>query len=241
MIEQNEPYILAEKRVLIKSHQGYISVKGQWLFKFYNHPSDKLTDFADELKLNKLDVSCTQSIIKLLKDKEQRLQLKSCYEKINKNVNLTSLVMYHGPIGIHIDATSFISEFKNPRIPYFYVPRFTSLDYISEDQNLYGTILFGDFSLKCYIENVLQHFGQLLDTILVVSVPHHGSKHNWNRAILSRINNYSFWIISAGLHSRFGHPHAEVIFHLEGTHPDKLLLSNNEHNGILIHSRVLCS
>lgn len=241
-IRECEPNITRFENVLFKKHDGCLIVYRVWQFRFFNQPSNEenLCKFTQSLNDSKLDVSTHEKILELLKDEDKREKLKNSYTKIFSKINLTSIVMYHGPIGDEIRVKTFFSKFSNSRVPYFDSPRYNSHDYISEEENYYGTVLFGDTNLSYKIDNILMHFGALLQSILVVSTPHHGSKHSWNEKILTEINDFSFWIISAGLHSRFRHPHAEVIFQLEGEAPNKILLMNNEHNGILIHSRVSC-
>ncbi|QOD86652.1 DNA internalization-related competence protein ComEC/Rec2 [Weissella viridescens] len=75
-------------------------------------------------------------------------------------------------------------------------------------------ILTGDLD-QAGEQRILQQFK--LGPIDILKLGHHGSKTSTAESFLKRLNP-KIGIISAGVHNRFGHPHAEVVARLKAGH-----------------------
>ena len=80
-------------------------------------------------------------------------------------------------------------------------------DYVS------GSMLVGDISLKASsrINHFLKYYENELKNIKFFLTPHHGATSNWNSNILNNCPNAKFFLNSAGLNSRYGHPNSKVV------------------------------
>ncbi len=192
-------------RLLIKSHNGYIYALGLWVFRFFNYkisPS-KLSEF-DKCIGNSVLKATNKDIRELIKNRKQLKNLKRCYDNIKKDLrndfNNTSLVLYHGPVG---EKENFIKCLSLSTCR-FCVPWTDSCCVYN-----FGQFLTGDISLNMRYNELINHYKPYyLERVLITQVPHHGAKKNWNRDIIS---NSEFWVISAGLRNRYGHPSCEVV------------------------------
>jgi len=91
---------------------------------------------------------------------------------------------------------------------------------------LYGettALLTGDISSKIETLIVKRLGGKIESDILKIS--HHGSRHSSDATFLSSVNP-DFSIISAGEHSRYGHPHKDVVNRI-----------NQNTNSVLLHTK----
>ena len=50
-----------------------------------------------------------------------------------------------------------------------------------------------------------------MENIKFFLTPHHGATSNWNSDIINNCPNAKFFLNSAGLNSRYGHPKSKVI------------------------------
>ena len=64
-------------------------------------------------------------------------------------------------------------------------------------------------------------------------VPHHGASNNWNSDILTDFKNVKFFLNSAGLKNRYGHPAELMIKEILAT--GSMFLWANENNSICYH------
>lgn len=114
-----EEDILDNNRVQIKSHQGYLLLKNFWIFKFFNYKVDEkiILDFKKSLIYNGIDISSIDKIRELImkindKNKKTMKKIKKCYKKICGDINNTSVIMYHGPIGNPIEQHEINCNYK---------------------------------------------------------------------------------------------------------------------------------
>ncbi len=84
------------------------------MFRFYNNPikEEVLNQFANEVKADGIDVKNTDRILNVLQDKDLRKKLSKKYQVIPKNINNTSLIIYHGPFNNEWSVIKCISGYK---------------------------------------------------------------------------------------------------------------------------------
>lgn len=132
-----------------------------------------------------------QFCFSLLQSRSLRDDLQKCYEKIRKDINLTSMSLYSGPLRqswLALDST---------------YPAWIIEDGI-------GWIGTGDANLKTKSRRkaFLKHYRPVLPFTLTVTLPHHGSRANFDPELLT-MGNIVF-VASAGFYSQYDHPHDDV-------------------------------
>lgn len=65
-----------------------------------------------------------------------------------------------------------------------------------------------------------------MENIKFFLTPHHGATSNWNSDIINNCPNAKFFLNSAGLNSRYGHPKSKVI--LDIIRNNRILCCSNE-------------
>ena len=68
------------------------------------------------------------------------------------------------------------------------------------DYDCSGTLKFNDLK---------RAYSNYWDSIGCITIPHHGSKHNYNSSLTSK--GHIFCVISAGINNSYQHPHALVM------------------------------
>lgn len=177
-----------------------VKVQECWKFAFYADPSKKDEfDFSiasihiEELKT----LSSKKEIIEALKE------LKKLYPSSNK-LNETSLIMVHksiNPMKINCHFTDFFDFFHK-------------CGFLYKRHSSYLHMLTGDFKFTDKtLSKVKTHFGSFLSgDVLLLQVPHHGSKDNWHIGLLSIANqNFTLATVPYGLSNIYGHPAIKVI------------------------------
>lgn len=203
------------KKLLIKNHNGYILAQNLWLFRFFNYKitSSSLEQFHYCISnlINNYNIYDIKSLIKYIKIliNEYKESLKKCYNEIKKQLkndfNNTSLVLYHGPVNNLRDSTLRLAGYCIYDRCKCYLNKYTHFPHS------FGQLLTGDIDLNMRFDELKEHYSNYLDRVVAVQVPHHGARKNWNRNILEEVSNGKFWIISAGLKNRYGHPSCKVI------------------------------
>jgi len=206
--EDWESYI-DEKRLLVRSHNGYILALGLWFFKFFNYKVSRsnLQNFRNCLNRKGVNPESGKDIKEVIRDEKHRKELrKDCYSPIVKElreINNTSLVAYHGPLG---RVTSVIFLFSH-HLPY----HLCKIRYYDFNNN-FGQFLTGDINLnpRPRYEELKNHYNCCLEKVVMGQVPHHGSKYNWREELLKDTPNSKIWVVSARSGSRH-HPSSKVI------------------------------
>ncbi len=213
--------LLAKKKLIPKTHNGYGLLAGLWFFRFFNLKKSipnlnfRLKHFEDCLK-RQLGVKDLKDIDKniFLREicKQRNGKIKFCYEEAfgRKNrLNLTSVSVFHIPIltkaFYDIICCSFLWK------PCTLLHKCYKLS-----SNKTGQILTGDLDLKTksYLNEFNFHFSKFVDKTYLFQVPHHGSVSNWNNRLLNIFSDTPFWIICAGMRNRYNHPHWSVVLDL---------------------------
>jgi len=187
-----------------------IAIKGcgctlNWQFITFVHPEDGRTKdflrhvrhlFGRTLCSSKRFIIDQKDILSILQSPIKRDCLASCYMAIRKNINLTSMSLYSGPIS----ADSIVIHYT----------RLHSRIVRSGRVDRAGWLATGDADLRrdSRREAFVRHFQSLQNTIMSFVLPHHGSRYNFH-------HDLSDWgyqhVLAFGLNNRHGHPDPEVI------------------------------
>jgi len=219
--EDGRAYISYGDRLLIKTHHGYVTALGMWIFRFFNYklPVASLSRFKHcvEKVLNGI------SIKDAIRHKRLRGNLKNCYDRIKGNLgndfNNTSLLLYHTPLGRHHSKKFLYSdkyccyplysdEYCCSCYPYCHWPR---IEYPTRYRDRFGQFLTGDIDLNHDYEQIRNHYRNYFHHTFAILVPHHGAEKNWNSSLIDDVPYPSIWIVSASLNSKYGHLHPSVI------------------------------
>ena len=224
---------IREGRLIVKAHRGYVVALGIWVFRFFNYK-------IPTASINNL-YYCTQNILSnirikdAIRQKDSRKILKNCYERtkssLDRDLNNTSLAVYHMPVGTYHAAVSHY----HPSCCWWYCP----VCYFRLFNNLvehFGQFLTGDIDLNHDYSQVQRHFHHYFPHNFLVQIPHHGARRNWNNNILDDIPYPSLWVASAGIRSRFGHPHVGVV--LDILYNGHCFAWSNESERVIIRGKV---
>lgn len=223
-----------QRRLLTKSHSGYLKTKGIWFFRFFNCK-------VEDSKIN-LFIRCVNSImqnddlISVLRSKLGLRQVRKCYESLQGNFNDTSLLVYHAPI--------MPDKLSTLALPCNYCPciiPICSLHFPNKFSiylnNVIGHFLTGDVNLNNKWTEIERHYDHYLSEASLILVPHHGAKDNWGRDILTKISRKCSWVVSAGISKLYGHPSFKVMQDIISN--GNTLLWSNELNEISIKCKLL--
>jgi hypothetical protein len=193
--------------------------KKVWEFQFYHWKG------SGERNIEKFEEQVTHLIAtNNIKDKKQlfedkyRSKLQGLYRKyINRDLNYSSLCLYHGPL-----IKNFVWYFiKNGTLMY-------GCDCLLYFRGVAGTLLTGDQFIKSKkdFDNYCAFYGSKFDNTAVFQVPHHGSKSNW-RLLPSALNYFPIYVLNYG-NGRSLHPHPEVLKNILDNATDACIVCNTE-------------
>lgn len=146
-----------------------------------------------------------------------------CYTKYIGDINSHGLVLLHGPIRFDdLDGRIYPDCELSHHYNDFYYRRGFHRHFRKRNQTFFGTLLFGDTSIKPDNNpvNFPQQFKEKLVHVHAVQVPHHGSSKNWNLEAFVALNigsNLPFWgnnitaVCNFGYGNRYGHPSHDVL------------------------------
>lgn len=126
--------------------------------------------------------------------------LSAAYASINKNLNVTSLCLYSGPV----------PQAPKPKMSYAASFGKWRTTWISDERVAWLTT--GDAALKESKRRkpFLKHYGKLLDLVTTLILPHHGSEHNFHPELIFAVKPLMF-VVAAGYHKGWRHPGSTVI------------------------------
>ncbi len=194
------------KKVSIFSDKGFISIGSLWKFKLFNYPLPgyKLELFRRQIKkLLQKDFLEFRSVV----SENVREHLVKIYENLSKNLNITSLAIYHGPFNKSAcwmsSYNSNLSEIEASHHEMIHSHKNASI----------GTLLLGDIKVN-YVKKsskLFKHFNSDLENIRLVQLSHHGAENGWHRHLLSQLPNARSYIFSYGIKNKYGHPSWKVL------------------------------
>lgn len=227
-IKENEG-ISDEKVSIKKSGRVYLCrMINIWQFIFYYpDPSPRaIKYFNDILKragVGKIETK--DDLNKVVKTKGFSKAKKT--SKINnKEINNTSLILYHSPICIS-DISKKNSNLHLHTNNYFQFWPFCAIS------NESGFLYTGDLDLKSRQAEIDTYYKKLLDQIFVFQVPHHGSIDNWH-PFISYKNHGAFHVVSSRLsNTRRKHPNPKMLLSIAAN--KGIFLWCNESNAIELY------
>lgn len=174
-----------------------------WVFIPFNfQDSKKSILLKSELNKNGINISDVRKFQKLWSYPNNRKLIKNAYKSIPGNFNANSLTLYSGPEkgNRYPIELPFCRECFCRTNPYHYY---------GDDEA--GCLYFGDYEAKGpkkwkEFYNKYESYWELIGT---VQIPHHGSRHNYNKKINQIKPMIS--VISAGYSNRHRHPHSSTI------------------------------
>jgi len=124
--------------------------------------------------------------------------LSTAYEAVEKNLNISSMCLYSGPLP---DGTT------RPQIHFGSFGKWSA-----EGDSGIGWLATGDANLKVKKRraNFLRHYQKLLDEVVTLTVPHHGSENNFSEELLLRVDP-CFCVVAADAFGKWRHPGTKVL------------------------------
>lgn len=219
----NEGITYEAKNIRYFSLPFKISISNNfWEFVFYLKELDNQNNISIfETEINKLiALTVDQKITSLFNSSFIPIIKKLYKDHVNKNLNYTSLVVYHGPT-----ISSYFSLIRSAILRYP-IQR-------HNNNNCSGTLLTGDSFLKenCDFEPFFNYFSQYyIDKIFILQVPHHGSINNWN-LLPNGLEDIPYYLINHG-YKRKKHPHKNVIMNIISFSTYKQILMNHQFKNV---------
>ncbi len=180
-----------------------------WLFSPYIDPlvKSKERDFLE--KLAALLCLSVEDLAKKAANSNFRLELltkhesalRQAYMDVEKDLNLTSMCLYSGPSRQPASPNEVFSSSLHAGWHFRLSPAVRC-----------GWLGTGDADLKTQSrrESFFKHFGALLKNVQTLTLPHHGSEHNFHRELLDRIQP-KFCVAAADQVGKWRHPGSGVI------------------------------
>lgn len=213
-------YLQSDKRLSI---EDYI----KWVYIPFNICDNSLYEIllkkleSDNKLKNKLESianDCEINNIEELLDDSERQKLSEIYRDItNRDKNKSSVVLYSGP---YKKTGRYFSRFLMDLNREYDLPDKIS-QYCLRSCRTTGAIYMGDLDLNAKIQltssksiYAIEYIGLKLsdysDYIGLIQVPHHGSRHNFNPAIMKEFPNAGIFFYSFGYNNNYTHPYAGV-------------------------------
>ncbi len=230
----NEEITSKKLRILRKPYLIKIYI---WEFVFYLRKHDQIL-LIDSFSKD-VDQILIKNNIKLtdLFDPSPLKDLTNCYRRwFGKNLNLTSLIVYHGLINVGIcDVLMSCNPCPYPYRFYRYY-----FDGSFSDFKM-GTLLTGDADLSSpnKVKKMITYFTnfECFDKICLLQVPHHGSKYSWLDDVPNGLHDFLIYVINHGLR-RKKHPSKVVVDYINNNCNNGVLLFNTEFNPLYFRLEI---
>ena len=191
-----------------------------WIFIPFNfRQTQRANDFITKLTKQKITFKNISEF------KKQWQQNKNKIIKIFKSVpgsmNTNSMTLYSGP---ESNGKRFFHHFiESVHFHPFY-----------RHHNLAGCLYFGDYEAKGVQKwsQFINYYEKYWDIVGTVQIPHHGSRHNYNREINK--GNPKLSIISSGIKNTYRHPHASTLKYIILDYGLPLIVSENVGSRIMV-------
>lgn len=179
-------------------HKSIFNIPGRWFFKFFNKHAPKSDILRFQNILQSEGITTTETMLDTLRDRKKLQKLRQAYGHISKDLNDTSLCLFHGPITEHF---SHIRVLYRRRYPKYYGVRQSGF-MLTGDFNIYQNADFEEFS--AHYHNQLGRIGYYL-------IPHHGSGTGWQEGLVAKLRRDCHWFYSASINRYYGHPDRFVL------------------------------
>lgn len=125
--------------------------------------------------------------------------LKQAYTAVEKNLNVSSMCLYSGPLA------------NGQLHPQSHSARFGTWGY-TEVEGSIGWLATGDADLKVKARRTafLRHYGKLLHQVSTLTIPHHGSEGNFHEELLDKIEP-RLCVAAADSFGKWRHPGTTVV------------------------------
>lgn len=126
------------------------------------------------------------------------VELSAAYKTVEKNLNVSSMCLYSGPLpdrSLQVERHS--GKFGKWRC---------------RAAGSAGWLATGDADLKDKARRAafLSHYDKLLDHVVTLTIPHHGSENNFNAELLTRVDP-SFCVVAADAVGKWRHPGSAIV------------------------------
>ncbi|MFT3060818.1 hypothetical protein ACMWKA_21625 [Enterobacter sp. 03-F-07-AD-ECC] len=187
----------------------------------------KIEIFSKQLIESGFSELSKKKIIKILTNAVERKKLRECYLKLAGDHNVISINL-------------LVVNNKNAEVRVFNKNYRERSDYGSYrqdrldcDQGVVSLLLTGDSNLKTslYYNKWTEFYSEVIKTVRVMTLPHHGSELNFNQKMIADFDNVLFIAQSDG-HSH-GHPSQSVIDAINSSYRHSVtLVDNNAKNWV---------
>jgi len=223
-MEEELSSFIDEGYVKVKNHSGILKVSLSnmpiWVFRLFNYKVSPqiLAQFESCVKKTLSGID-SRKIKNAIVSPSQRRVLKSCYDQLaggSRYLNNTSLLVVHRPAFRPRIIDSWCDcawcPFCCP-LYFKYYPCCPPFRRCIIEPSDFVQFLTGDIDLNCKFNEISQHFGlgTIVRETIAMLIPHHGSRNNWNNALCNTITS-NFWVVSAGIRNKYGHPSRQVLW-----------------------------
>ena len=193
-----------------------------WFFIPFNYKQDtRRRLFMNAIKEKGLSEEDIDTIDKIAAQKQV---LKEAYDSIEGDLNSNSMILFSGGIDKRI-YYDHIKRHSTTVHGYSWIYAYSWVDWICLKKDRFllhnwgyytsirsGCLYLGDIDLneRDLIKDIRHRLDSFLPNLGTIQVPHHGSKHNFNRSICG-LENLHLAILSFGTKNRYGHPADYVI------------------------------
>ena len=170
-----------------------------WFFIPFNYKQEeRRKQFEDALAAKEIQLESLNDINAITKQKKL---IKKAYESIDGDLNENSMILYSGPKENSIFEISYLASRSFSFFRSFCCCRCSSLSQA-------GCLYTGDIDWT--VGNLFGGLSKFLNCIGTIQVPHHGSRHNFDRSLLD-LPELSCAIFSFGSNNTYGHPADSVV------------------------------
>jgi len=194
-----------------------------WCFIPFNYKQiERQEQFQKALEESGINLDNIKDVKQI---EEHKKEIKKAYEKVSRDLNINSMILFSGRIG---GVDDFVECYGSRCHSYYHYRHcFAS-----------GCLYTGDVDLnqKMIVENIKQSLDNFSHSIGTVQIPHHGSMHNFDKSIL--FPNIRCTVFSYGTVNQYGHPSVRVLEDVIafGAYPH---LVTEDLNSIMIQ-RIVC-
>lgn len=184
----------------------YYGVTDDWLYVPFNFQQEKrYGELIDELqKIYGLRITVKDALDIIKTDPSEIDRIKCAYKKVSGSLNANSMVLFSGTTNQNIRQEEYnvYSSLKKKCC-------------IERCCRCYrakaGCLYMGDYDAhgKRKWNDLRNAFSNYWELIGCIQIPHHGSKHNFNKELTCY--RWRYYVISAGVKNKYWHPNSCVI------------------------------